>query len=72
LTFGEKAIDLHKERDAEFFKKFPMGKVPVLDGGEVNLFESNAIGYYGKDMKFARLLLYTDTDPIIQYIHASF
>jgi elongation factor 1-gamma len=30
--------------------KFPMGKIPVFESAEVNLFESNAIAYYGKDI----------------------
>ncbi|CAO3589339.1 unnamed protein product [Absidia cylindrospora] len=51
LTFGEKSFDLMKDRDAAFYQKFPMGKVPVLEGGEVDLFESNAIGYYALAQK---------------------
>ncbi|KAI8092721.1 uncharacterized protein BX664DRAFT_327974 [Halteromyces radiatus] len=46
LAFDEKMFDLMTERDEAFYQRFPVGKVPVLEGKEVDLFESNAIGYY--------------------------
>lgn len=34
------------DKSAEFLKKFPFGKVPAYESGDVKLFETNGIAYY--------------------------
>ncbi|KAI9317107.1 hypothetical protein BX666DRAFT_2027201 [Dichotomocladium elegans] len=41
-----KAIDMLADRDEAFRTRHPMAKVPVFEGKETDLFESNAIAYY--------------------------
>ncbi|KAL0084577.1 hypothetical protein F4703DRAFT_1855043 [Phycomyces blakesleeanus] len=68
-TFDVQHINLQTERDAEFYAKHPMGKVPVFESPEVNLFESSAIAYYAASQEHSRLLGFTAVDKalIIQY-----
>ncbi|KAI9485432.1 MAG: hypothetical protein EXX96DRAFT_494550 [Benjaminiella poitrasii] len=56
LEIDVEAFDL-ANRTPEFFEKFPMGKVPVFESSEVNLFESSAIGYYAAALKENSALL---------------
>ncbi|KAG0166758.1 Elongation factor 1-gamma [Apophysomyces sp. BC1015] len=71
LTFDVKTIDLAKDRTPEYYAKFPLGKVPVFESKEVNLFESSAIGYYAAAQKENSPLLGTTAAEkalVIQYI----
>ncbi|KAI8368695.1 hypothetical protein BD560DRAFT_398457 [Blakeslea trispora] len=45
------AFDISKDKSPEFLNKFPLGKVPVFESAEVNLFESSAIAYYAAAQK---------------------
>ncbi|EIE88418.1 hypothetical protein G6F55_012421 [Rhizopus delemar] len=51
LEFNFEQFDLAKDRDDAFYAKFPLGKVPVFESAEVNLFESSAIAYYAAALK---------------------
>ncbi|KAI8393597.1 uncharacterized protein BYT42DRAFT_551606 [Radiomyces spectabilis] len=44
-------FDMTQLKDEAFISKFPMGKVPVFESPEVDLFESSAIGYYAAAIK---------------------
>ncbi|KAF7721906.1 Elongation factor 1-gamma [Apophysomyces ossiformis] len=71
LKFDVKTIDLAKDRTAEYYAKFPLGKVPVFESKEVNLFESSAIGYYAAAQKENSPLLGTtpvEKALIVQYV----
>ncbi|CEI97373.1 hypothetical protein RMCBS344292_11508 [Rhizopus microsporus] len=51
LEFNVEQFDLAKDRTPEFYARFPLGKIPVLESAQVNLFESSAIGYYAAALK---------------------
>ncbi|KAI7904422.1 uncharacterized protein BX663DRAFT_504993 [Cokeromyces recurvatus] len=51
LDINVEEFDLSTQRTPEFYAKFPMGKVPVFESAEVNLFESSAIAYYAAALK---------------------
>ncbi|KAG1054558.1 hypothetical protein G6F43_003428 [Rhizopus delemar] len=57
LEFNVESFDLAKDRNEEFLAKFPLGKIPVLESSEVNLFESSAIAYYAAALKEDSALL---------------
>ncbi|CAO3609308.1 unnamed protein product [Cunninghamella echinulata] len=56
LTFDFQNFDLLKERDEAFFSRHKLGKVPVLESEELDLFESNAIAYFALAKKDSPLL----------------
>ncbi|KAI8975181.1 hypothetical protein BDF20DRAFT_877314 [Mycotypha africana] len=49
--FNVEAFEIAKDVTPEFLAKHPLGKVPVLEAPEVNLFESSAIAYYAAAQK---------------------
>jgi elongation factor 1-gamma len=51
VEFNLEAFDLSKDVTPEFLAKFPLGKIPVLESSEVNLFESSSIAYYAAAQK---------------------
>ncbi|KAI8070646.1 uncharacterized protein B0P05DRAFT_550550 [Gilbertella persicaria] len=51
LEFNVQDFDLNKDRTPDFLNKFPLGKIPVFESDQVNLFESSAIGYYAASLK---------------------
>ncbi|KAI7861942.1 glutathione S-transferase [Spinellus fusiger] len=63
-------MNLHTDRDAEFYARHPFGKVPVLEHGDLTLFESTAIGLYAASQPNSRLLGTTPAEKalIMQYI----
>ncbi|KAI9023570.1 hypothetical protein CLU79DRAFT_749153 [Phycomyces nitens] len=69
-TFDVQPINLATDRDAEFYAKHPLGKVPVFESAEVDLFESSSIAYYAASQEHSRLLGFTPVDKalIIQYV----
>ncbi|KAI8082743.1 uncharacterized protein BX664DRAFT_284435 [Halteromyces radiatus] len=71
LTIEQKDFDLHKDRDEAFYAKFPLGKVPVFESAEVNLFESSAFGYYAALQKEDSTLLGTtaaEKAQVLQFV----
>jgi len=57
VEFNVEAFDFQKDRTPEFLAKFPLGKIPVFESAEVNLFESTAIAYYAAAQKENNALL---------------
>ncbi|KAI7861563.1 glutathione S-transferase [Spinellus fusiger] len=62
-------MNLYTDRDAEFYARHPFGKVPVLEHGDLTLFESTAIGFYAASQPNSRLLGTTPAEKalIMQY-----
>ncbi|KAI8090426.1 hypothetical protein BDF21DRAFT_356952, partial [Thamnidium elegans] len=57
VEFKVEDFNFETGKTAEFMTKFPLGKIPVLESAEVNLFESSAIAYYAAAQKENNALL---------------
>ncbi|KAI7873074.1 uncharacterized protein EV154DRAFT_103788 [Mucor mucedo] len=51
VEFKVEEFNIQTDKNAEFLNKFPLGKIPVLESNEVNLFESSAIAFYAAAQK---------------------
>ncbi|CEP19706.1 hypothetical protein [Parasitella parasitica] len=51
VEFNVEAFDLAKDVTPEFLSKFPLGKIPVFESSEVDLFEASSIAYYAAAQK---------------------
>ncbi|KAI9300163.1 hypothetical protein BJ944DRAFT_253308 [Cunninghamella echinulata] len=74
LKFDVQDFDLAKDRDDAFYARHKMGKVPVFEGNEVDLFESSSIAYYAAAKKADTTLLGSTPEEkalVLQYIFFS-